>query len=95
MATVASFSNQWLQIVQLLDLDGVGQLLECLGYGEYRQAFVEADIHGSELSVLESNLELSELGVAMPSLRFKSLVSQLNKVILFVSLQTIFFFFIK
>jgi len=52
VATVASFSNQWLQIVQLLDLDGVGQLLECLGYGEYRQAFVEADIHGSELSVL-------------------------------------------
>ena len=67
----------------MLDMNGVVRLLDFLGYGEYGPAFLKAGIRGSELLVLDSNVELSELGIKMPLLHFKSLMMQLNKVKLY------------
>ena len=65
----------------MLDVDGVGRLLDTLGYGKYSQAFVDALIGGLELLGLEPNSDLSKVGVDMPLPDFKNLVGDMNEVI--------------
>lgn len=82
-ATTASFTPKWVEMFHMLDMNDVVRLLDFLGYGEYGPAFLKAGIRGSELLVLESNVELSELGIKMSLLHSKSLIMQLNKVKLY------------
>ena len=63
-----------------LDVRAVGLLLASIGLGQFQQAFVAAGISGMDLAGLERNEDLEELGIKVPSLKFRSLKSTVGEV---------------
>jgi len=63
-----------------LDVRAVGLLLATISLGQFQPAFVAAGISGLDLAGLERNEDLEELGIKVPSLKFRSLISTVEDV---------------
>ena len=63
-----------------LDVQALGSFLPQIGFGDFAEAFVAAAVTGENLEGLETNEELKELGITMPSLKFKTFLKRVLEV---------------
>ena len=69
-----------LRKIQSLNTEEVFSLLDAIGYEHYRPAFGKAKISGEDLDALQCKEELEELGINMPTLKFRVFMKKLSEV---------------
>ena len=69
-----------LRSLESLDKLELGYLLANTDFADFKDAFIMAGVTGYVLQDLESSEELKELGIIMPSLKFKALLRRLAEV---------------
>ena len=67
-----------------LSAEQVGCLLANCGFTQFAEAFISAEVTGEVLDALDSAEDIKELGIAIPTIKFKALFKRLNDVSGFV-----------